>query len=52
VIDHFITGLTGAHGIGANPGGPDPERSQPTDWSARSFPWHSAIPHQGGGDAA
>ena len=45
VIEHFIAGLTGAHGIGANPAGPDPERSQPTGWSGRSFPWHGAIPH-------
>jgi hypothetical protein len=50
VIDHFISGLTGGHGIGANPDGPDPARSQPADWSAQSFPWHRAVPHQSGGD--
>jgi hypothetical protein len=49
VIDHFVAGLTGGHGIGANPNGPDAAQSQPTDWSAQSFPWHRAVPQQGGG---
>lgn len=52
VIDHFVAGLTGGHGIGANPGGPDAVLSQPTDWSARSFPWHRAIPRQSEGGAS
>jgi hypothetical protein len=49
VLDHFISGLSGRHAIGANPGGPDPALSQASEWAADSFPWHRTIPQQSGG---
>jgi len=55
VIDHFVTGLAGGHGIAANPDGPDPDGpgpSRPAERPAGGFPWHRTIPPQPGGERA
>lgn len=52
VLEHFIAGLGGGHGIGANPDGPDPAVSQAPGWTPDSFPWHRTVPRQAEGGTA
>jgi hypothetical protein len=49
VIDHFVAGLSARRAIGANPAGPDPAVSQPSEWAPGDFPWHRVIPRQAEG---
>jgi hypothetical protein len=49
VLEHFISGLRGGLGIGANPDGPDRAASQTPERTPDSFPWSRAIPRQAEG---